>query len=80
MDGNLPPPPVTKELHGFRSSRSMGHAALDQFDRGYQRLEDGKLAEYLENSAEYAKLLHEMEIMRGNIVPSTSIALSRRSE
>jgi hypothetical protein len=45
----------------------MGHAAVNQFDRGYQRLENGKLAEYLEHSAEYAKLLHEMEILRGNI-------------
>ncbi|KAJ7630264.1 hypothetical protein FB45DRAFT_866800 [Roridomyces roridus] len=40
----------------------MGHAAINQFDRGYQRLEDGKLAEYLKNGAEYAQLLlHEME-------------------
>jgi hypothetical protein len=57
----------------------MGHAAVNQFDRGYQRLEDGKLAEYLEHTTEYAKLLHEIEIMHGNIVPSTSIP-SRRSE
>ncbi|KAJ6530369.1 hypothetical protein DFH09DRAFT_867569, partial [Mycena vulgaris] len=62
-----------EELHSFRSGRSMGHAAVNQFDRGYQRLEDGKLEEYLEHSAEYAKLLHEMEILRGNILPSTSI-------
>ncbi|KAF7334057.1 hypothetical protein MVEN_02311300 [Mycena venus] len=62
-----------EELHSFRSGRSMGHAAVNQFDRGYQRLEDGKLAEYLEHSAEYAKLLHEMEILRGNIPPSISI-------
>ncbi|KAF7371712.1 hypothetical protein MVEN_00027700 [Mycena venus] len=63
-----------EELHSFRSGHSMGHAAVNQFDRGYQRLEDGKLAEYLEHSVEYAKLLHEMEILRGNILPSTSIA------
>jgi hypothetical protein len=46
----------------------MGHVAVNQFDRGYQRLEDGKLAEHFE-----AKLLHKMEIMHGNIIPSTSI-------
>ncbi|KAJ7208822.1 hypothetical protein GGX14DRAFT_632643 [Mycena pura] len=62
-----------EELHSFRSGRSMGHAAVNQFDRGYRRLEDGKLAEYLEHSAEYAELLHEMEVLRGNIPPSTSI-------
>ncbi|KAJ7876307.1 hypothetical protein B0H14DRAFT_3130444, partial [Mycena olivaceomarginata] len=32
-----------EELHSFRSGRSMGHAAVNQFDRGYQRLENGKL-------------------------------------
>ncbi|KAF7358185.1 hypothetical protein MVEN_00867000 [Mycena venus] len=56
-----------EELHSFRSGRSMGHAAVNQFDRGYQRLEDGKLAEYLQQSAEYAELLREMEVLRGNI-------------
>ncbi|KAJ6549750.1 hypothetical protein B0H19DRAFT_883435, partial [Mycena capillaripes] len=61
-----------EELHSFRSGRSMGHAAVNQFDRGYQRLEDEKLADYLEHSAEYANLLREMEVLRGNI-PSTSI-------
>ncbi|KAJ7886538.1 hypothetical protein B0H14DRAFT_3729305 [Mycena olivaceomarginata] len=58
-----------EELHSFRSGRSMGHAAVNQFDRGYQRLENGKLTEYLEHSVECAKLLHEMEILRGNIPP-----------
>ncbi|KAJ7847404.1 hypothetical protein B0H13DRAFT_2362517 [Mycena leptocephala] len=56
-----------EELHSFRSGRSMGHAAVNQFDRGYHRLQDGKLAEYLERSAEYAELLRDMEVLRGNI-------------
>ncbi|KAJ7675501.1 hypothetical protein B0H17DRAFT_1140257 [Mycena rosella] len=56
-----------EELHSFRSGRSMGHAAVNQFDRGYQRLEDSKLAEYLQHSAEYAELLREMEVLRDNI-------------
>ncbi|KAF7371606.1 hypothetical protein MVEN_00016000 [Mycena venus] len=62
-----------EELHSFRSGRSMGHAAVNQSDRGYQRLEDGKLAEYLEHSAEDANLLREMEVLRGNIPPPTSV-------
>ncbi|KAF7371704.1 hypothetical protein MVEN_00026800 [Mycena venus] len=41
-----------EELHLFRPGRSMGHAAVNRFDRGYQRLEDGKMREYLERSAE----------------------------
>jgi hypothetical protein len=56
-----------EELHSFRSGCSMGHAAVNQFDWGYHRLQDGKLAEYLECSAEYAELLRDMEVLRGNI-------------
>ncbi|KAJ7142580.1 hypothetical protein C8R44DRAFT_865908 [Mycena epipterygia] len=54
------------ELHLFRSGRSMGHAAVNRFDRGYQRLEGGKMAEYLERTAVYANLVRDMEIMRKN--------------
>jgi hypothetical protein len=56
-----------EEVHSFRSGRSMGHAAVNQFDQGYQRLENGKLTEYLEHSTKYTKLPHKMEILRGNI-------------
>lgn len=55
-----------EELHLFRSGRSMGHAAVNRFDRGYQRLEGGKLAEYLERSAIYADMLTDMEKIRNN--------------
>ncbi|KAJ7876604.1 hypothetical protein B0H13DRAFT_2548460, partial [Mycena leptocephala] len=50
-----------EELHTFRSHRSMGHAAINRFDRGFQRLDGGKMAEYLQRSAEYADLLQDME-------------------
>ncbi|KAJ7656706.1 hypothetical protein B0H17DRAFT_840856, partial [Mycena rosella] len=53
-----------EELHCFRSGRSIGHAAVNRFDRGYQRLKDGKMAEYLERSKEYADVVEEMEILR----------------
>ncbi|KAJ7696824.1 hypothetical protein B0H17DRAFT_1130828 [Mycena rosella] len=53
-----------EELHCFRSGRSIGHAAVNQFDRGYQRLEDRKMAEYLECSKEYTDVVEEMEILR----------------
>ncbi|KAJ6504038.1 hypothetical protein DFH09DRAFT_1102033 [Mycena vulgaris] len=64
-----------EELHSFRSGRSMGHAAVNQFDRGYQQLEDSKLGEYLQHSAEYAELLREMEVLRGNIPASQPITV-----
>ncbi|KAJ7933176.1 hypothetical protein B0H13DRAFT_1856463 [Mycena leptocephala] len=52
------------ELHKFRSGRSMGHAAVNRFDRGFHRLEGGKMAEYLRRSAEYAEILRDMEKIR----------------
>ena len=58
-----------EELHSFRSGRSMGHAAVNRFDRGYQRLEEGKLAEYLERSAIYADILTDMENIRNSDGP-----------
>ncbi|KAJ7737529.1 hypothetical protein B0H16DRAFT_1762389, partial [Mycena metata] len=53
-----------EELHSFRSTRSMGHAAVNRFDRGYQRLHAGKLAEYLRDGADYASVLRGAEEMR----------------
>ncbi|KAJ7321910.1 hypothetical protein DFH08DRAFT_712721 [Mycena albidolilacea] len=63
-----------EELHLFRSTRSMGHAAVNRFDRGYRRLEGGKLDEYLAQSAEYANLLADMErVRRGTNSPSPTV-------
>ncbi|KAF8193977.1 hypothetical protein K438DRAFT_1470855, partial [Mycena galopus ATCC 62051] len=39
-----------EELHRFRSGRGMGHAAVNRFDRGYERLHGGKMKEYLQRS------------------------------
>ncbi|KAJ7167104.1 hypothetical protein C8R46DRAFT_1163398 [Mycena filopes] len=50
-----------EELHSFRSGRSLGHAAINCFDRGYQRLDESKMDEFLARSAEYANILTEME-------------------
>jgi hypothetical protein len=59
-----------EELHYFRSGRSMGHAAGNRFDRGYQCLRQGKMAEFLEEGAAYADILREMENLR-NCGPET---------
>lgn len=53
-----------EELHKFRSGRSMGHAAVNCFDRGYERLDGGKMRDYIERSTEYATLLRDMELLR----------------
>jgi hypothetical protein len=68
-----------EELHSFRSGRSMGHAAVNRFDRRYQRLDEGKMGEFLQRSAEYAGLVQEMEAIRksssvpGNLGRGTNI-------
>ncbi|KAJ7846488.1 hypothetical protein B0H14DRAFT_3086277 [Mycena olivaceomarginata] len=56
-----------EELHYFRSGRSMGHTAVNRFDRGYQRLRQGKMAEFLEEGAAYADILREMENLRNRV-------------
>ncbi|KAF8166721.1 hypothetical protein K438DRAFT_1528770, partial [Mycena galopus ATCC 62051] len=53
-----------EELHTFRSGRSMGHAAVNRFDRGYQRLDAGKMNDFLQRSGEYAEMLRDMETLR----------------
>ncbi|KAJ6506055.1 hypothetical protein DFH09DRAFT_1438577 [Mycena vulgaris] len=53
-----------EELHLFRPGRSMGHAAINWFDRGFQRLDDGKMKEYLDCSKLYADIIRDMEEIR----------------
>ncbi|KAF8168605.1 hypothetical protein K438DRAFT_2064437 [Mycena galopus ATCC 62051] len=53
-----------EELHQFRSGRSLGHAAVNRFDRGYRRLDAGKMDDFLQRSGEYAEMLKDMENLR----------------
>ncbi|KAF8144094.1 hypothetical protein K438DRAFT_1910977 [Mycena galopus ATCC 62051] len=53
-----------EELHQFRSGRSLGHAAVNRFDRGYRRLDAGKMEDFLQRSGEYAEMLKDMENLR----------------
>ncbi|PBK64863.1 hypothetical protein ARMSODRAFT_892428 [Armillaria solidipes] len=46
-----------EQLHLFRPTRSMGHAASDLLNRGYKRLHEEKLPEFLKKSTEQALLL-----------------------
>lgn len=45
------------ELHLFRSGRSMGHAAVNHFNRGYKRLDEGRIETYLKKSTAYADIM-----------------------
>ncbi|KAJ6501094.1 hypothetical protein C8R47DRAFT_1108867 [Mycena vitilis] len=49
-----------EEVHFFRSGRSMGHVAVNQFARGSRRLEEGKLEDFLTGSTVLGDFLAEM--------------------
>lgn len=49
-----------EEIHLFRSGRSQGHAAVNQFARGWRRLEEGKLSEFLTKSTVLGDFLQEV--------------------
>ncbi|RDB16838.1 hypothetical protein Hypma_002483 [Hypsizygus marmoreus] len=49
------------QLHCFRSKRSMGHAAVNTFNRGYERLDEGRLKTFLKQSLSYAQVLKDMK-------------------
>ncbi|KAJ7934725.1 hypothetical protein B0H13DRAFT_1700476 [Mycena leptocephala] len=53
-----------EELHLFRPGRSMGHAAVNRFDRGLQRLDAGKLDEFKARSKEYSDMVESVEKIR----------------
>ncbi|KAJ7633589.1 hypothetical protein DFH06DRAFT_1139927 [Mycena polygramma] len=52
-----------EEVHLFRSGRSLGHAAVNQFARGYRRLEEGKMEAFLTKSTVLGDFL--AQIRRG---------------
>ncbi|KAF8054715.1 hypothetical protein FPV67DRAFT_1657784 [Lyophyllum atratum] len=49
------------ELHRFRSARSMGHAAVNTFNLGYERLEGGRIKSFLKQSLSYSKILKNIK-------------------
>ncbi|KAK6996216.1 hypothetical protein R3P38DRAFT_3329591 [Favolaschia claudopus] len=49
-----------EEVHMFRSGRSMGHAAVNQFARGMRRLDAGKLDKFLKKSTAHGDFLREL--------------------
>lgn len=75
-----------EEVHLFRSGRSLGHAAVNQFARGWWRLEDDKLSDFLTKSTVLGDVLQEIrrleegdDEMRSDS-PTTSIPGSDSSD
>ncbi|KAJ7501869.1 hypothetical protein B0H11DRAFT_2188720 [Mycena galericulata] len=48
------------ELHLFRPGRTNGHAAVNVFERGYERLEEGRLDNFIEQSTAYADIMADV--------------------
>ncbi|KAJ6608566.1 hypothetical protein B0H10DRAFT_2226748 [Mycena sp. CBHHK59/15] len=44
------------QLHLFRPGRSMGYAAVNFFERGYEKLEDTQLTKFIRDSTAYADI------------------------
>jgi hypothetical protein len=55
-----------EEVHLFRSGRSLGHAAVNQFARGFRRLEEDKLADFLDKSTVLDDFLQEFQRLGTN--------------
>ncbi|KAJ7796096.1 hypothetical protein B0H14DRAFT_2390994 [Mycena olivaceomarginata] len=49
-----------EEVHLFRSGRSLGHAAVNQFARGWRRLDEEKLDTFLTKSTVHGDFLQEI--------------------
>lgn len=50
------------KIHWFRSGRTMGHAAINLLDKGFEKLSlGGKMADFLRKSKAYSKVIERME-------------------
>ncbi|KAJ7685894.1 hypothetical protein B0H17DRAFT_1204590 [Mycena rosella] len=48
------------ELHLFRPGRTNGHAEVNFFHRGYERLEESRMANFIEQSTAYADIMRDV--------------------
>ncbi|KAJ7201866.1 hypothetical protein GGX14DRAFT_571124 [Mycena pura] len=60
------------ELHLFRPGRTMGHAAINYFGRGYERLDDGRMDHFIEQSTAYSDIMIDVLQQSANDPPLTS--------
>ncbi|KAJ7812437.1 hypothetical protein B0H14DRAFT_2208379, partial [Mycena olivaceomarginata] len=45
------------ELHSFRPGRTLGYAAVNYFGQGYERLEDGRMDYFIQQSTAYSDIM-----------------------
>ena len=50
-----------EHLHLFCTGRTLGHAAINQFNEGYTRLDTGKLDDFISKSTAYADVIAEIQ-------------------
>ncbi|KAJ7791045.1 hypothetical protein B0H14DRAFT_2396005 [Mycena olivaceomarginata] len=55
-----------EQVHLFRSGRSLGHAAVNQFACGFRQLEEDKLADFLDKSTVLGDFLQEFQHLGTN--------------
>ncbi|KAF8056279.1 hypothetical protein FPV67DRAFT_1678179 [Lyophyllum atratum] len=61
------------ELHRFRAGRSMGHAAVNTFNRGYERLEEGRVKSFLKQSLAYAQIVKDVKSAAEGGLPESRV-------
>ncbi|PPQ87647.1 hypothetical protein CVT25_011485 [Psilocybe cyanescens] len=61
-----------EKLHLFCTGRSLGHAALNQFDIGHNRLQDSKLNDFISKSTSYTDVMTDIQACKrteGGAIP-----------
>ncbi|KAJ7822717.1 hypothetical protein B0H14DRAFT_2598287 [Mycena olivaceomarginata] len=48
------------QLHLFRPDRTMGHAAVNFYGRGYEKLEDGRIDKFIRESTAYSDITKDV--------------------
>lgn len=53
-----------ENMHLFCTGRSLGHAATNQFNKGYTRLDTSKLDDFITSSTAYADVIADIQVLR----------------
>ena len=53
-----------ENLHHFCTGRTLGHAATNQFNKGYKRLDTTKLDDFITSSTAYADVIADIQVHR----------------
>ncbi|KAJ7737519.1 hypothetical protein B0H16DRAFT_1325909 [Mycena metata] len=64
------------ELHLYRPGRTMGHASLNYYARGYEKLEDSGIAKFIEESTAYSDIVKD--VLSGEEHDDWDVEMQRR--